>query len=214
MKFSVFGLRRGRAKNNNNNDALTHAPRTTKTEPVRRQCGMPCGLRRRVRVREFFFFSPFRILFIFQPAKIGRRAQPVVVVDRRLRRRRLRRRGTAADRSCKHTARRSVEVDAASSLVALVYVISREPPHRSTAFRFLRVTRSRFHSPDDRNAPPVRAAVPGPARRDNMEGLKDQAMNLLNGTEVLSTDMIKQVFTDLQHVLPSLNHLKVVSVRC
>lgn len=165
------------------------------------------------RSRSCFFFFPFRILFIFQPAKIGRRAQPVVVVDRRLRRRRLRRRGTAADRSCKHTARRSVEVDAASSPVALVYVISREPPHRSTAFWFLRVTRSRFHSPDDRNAP-VRAAAPGPARRDNMEGLKDQAMNLLNGTEVLSTDMIKQVFTDLQHVLPSLNHLKVVSVRC
>jgi hypothetical protein len=44
-----------------------------------------------------------------------------------------------------------------------------------------------------------------------MEGFKDQAMNLLNGTELLSTDTIKQVFTDLQHVLPSLNHLKVVS---
>lgn len=50
--------------------------------------------------------------------------------------------------------------------------------------------------------------------RENMEAFKDQAMNLLNGSEALTGDKFIQVISDLQHVLPSLNHLKVVSSRC
>lgn len=44
-----------------------------------------------------------------------------------------------------------------------------------------------------------------------MDGLKDQVMNLLNGSEALSGDKIMQVISELQPVLPSLKHLKVVS---
>jgi len=44
-----------------------------------------------------------------------------------------------------------------------------------------------------------------------MEGFKDQVMNLLNGSEALSGDKIMSVISELQPVLPSLKHLKVVS---
>jgi len=45
-----------------------------------------------------------------------------------------------------------------------------------------------------------------------MDGLKDQAMNLLNGSEALTGDKITQAISDLQPVLPSMKHLKVVSI--
>jgi len=44
-----------------------------------------------------------------------------------------------------------------------------------------------------------------------MEGFKDQVMNLLNGSEALSGEKIMSVISELQPVLPSLKHLKVVS---
>jgi len=50
-------------------------------------------------------------------------------------------------------------------------------------------------------------SIPAP-----MEGFKDQVMNLLNGSEALSGEKIMSVISDLQPVLPSLKHLKVVSV--
>lgn len=43
-------------------------------------------------------------------------------------------------------------------------------------------------------------------------GIKDQVMNLLNGTDAVSGDKIMQVINDLQPVFPSLKHLKVVSL--
>lgn len=46
-----------------------------------------------------------------------------------------------------------------------------------------------------------------------MEGFKDQVMNLLNGSEALTGDKIMQAISELQPVLPSLKHLKVVSAR-
>lgn len=49
--------------------------------------------------------------------------------------------------------------------------------------------------------------------RGIMEGaFKDQVMNLLNGTEGMSADKIMQVISELQPVLPSMRHLKVVSL--
>jgi len=47
-----------------------------------------------------------------------------------------------------------------------------------------------------------------------MEGFKDQGINLLNGSEAPMGDKMIHVLSELQHVLPSMNHLKVVSKTC